>query len=284
MQIQLEIGLLRCFTAIAESGGMGRAAKEVGRTQSALSQQVKKLEDLVQQTLMVRSGRGSKLTVHGEKLLVHAQRVLRAHDEAIAEFVGEALSGSVRLGCPDDYARVFLPPLLESFSQQYPEVVIEVVCAATPRLFEQLRDKALDLAIVSLPDGVDQDQVLRREPIVWVGAKGSDAFNQDPLHLALSDPDTLDYQAATSSLERAGRKYRIAYASGSITGLTAVVRSGQAITVLTRTAVPQELQELKSSNLPPLPHVGITVMTGRRSSSKLLNRFESHVRSLLPKL
>lgn len=284
MPVQLDIGLLRYFAAIAESGGMSRAAKEVGRTQSALSQQVKKLEAAVQQTLMVRSGRGITLTLHGERLLIHAQKVLRAHDEAVAELLGETLSGNVRLGCPDDYARVFLPPLLQGFSQQHPQVLIKVVCASTPRLVEDLRDQALDIAIVSLPDGTDQEKVLRREPFVWVGAKGSDAHDRDPLNLALSDVDTLDHQAATSSLERAGRRYRIAYASGSVTGLTAVVRSGQAITVLTRTAVPPELQELRSKNLPPLPHVGISVRTGRRGSSKLLNRFEAHVRSVLPNI
>lgn len=282
---QLDINVLRNFAAIVDAGTISRAAERVGRTQAALSQQVKKLEATVQQTLMIRTGRGITLTVHGERLLVHAQKILRTHDEAIAELLGVTLSGNVRFGCPDDYARVFLPPLLQSFARQHPQVMIEVVCAATPRLLEKLADHALDIAIVSLPDSPERDHFLRREPLVWVGVKGGDAFNRDPLQLALSDLDTLDYQAATSTLERVGRGYRIAYASGSVTGLSAVVRSGQAITVLTQTAVPPDLQVLPSSRrLPMLPSVGITVRTSTRNSSRLLSHFEAHVRSVLPTL
>ena len=264
---------------------MSRAAERVGKTQAALSQQVKKLELAVQQPLMIRSSRGITLTSHGERLLEHAQKVLRAHDEAVSELLGVRLLGNVRFGCPDDYARVFLPSLLQSFAHQHPQVLVEVLCAPTPRLLEKLDNHVLDIAIISLPDSSQRGQFLRREPLVWVGAKGGQAYKFEPLQLALSDPDTLDHQAATQSLQRAGRAYRIAYASGSIAGLTAVVRSGQAITVLTRTAVPPDLQVLpRSSGLPKLPSVGITVRTGHRNSSALLSHFEAHVRSVLPVL
>jgi DNA-binding transcriptional LysR family regulator len=285
MTTQLDIDLLRNFAAIAEAGVMSRAADRVGRTQAALSQQVKRLETAVQQTLMIRTGRGITLTLQGERLLQHAQKILRTHDEAVAELTGVSLSGNIRFGCPDDYARVFLPPLLQSFSQQHPQVFVEVICAQTPRLLERLDEQALDIAIVSLPDSPQRDQFLRREPFVWVGAKGSTAYTLDPLQLALTDVDTLDHQAATSRLDRVGRTYRIAYASGSMTGLTAVVRSGQAITVLTQTAVPPDLQVLPhSAGLPKLPSVGITVKTGRSKSSRLIKSFEAHVRSVLPTL
>ncbi|HEY6619646.1 MAG TPA: LysR substrate-binding domain-containing protein [Steroidobacteraceae bacterium] len=285
MSVHLDIDLLRNFAAIADSGVMSRAAEQVGRTQAALSQQIKRLEMTVQQTLLIRTGRGVTLTMHGERLLAHAQKILRTHDEAVAELMGESLSGNLRFGCPDDYAQVFLPPLLQSFARQHPQVLIEVVCGPTPRLLERLKDHVLDIAIVSLPDNPQRDQFLRREPFVWVGSKGGDAVNLDPLQLALSDPDTLDHLAATSTLDRAGRKYRIAYASGSVAGLSAVVRSGQAIAVLTRTAVPPDLQVLPpSSGLPALPSVGITVKKGQRQASRLLDRFEAHVRSVLPTL
>jgi DNA-binding transcriptional LysR family regulator len=285
VSVQLDVDLLRNFAAIADSGVMSRAAEQVGRTQAALSQQIKRLEMTVQQTLLIRTGRGVTLTMHGERLLAHAQKILRTHDEAVAELMGESLSGDLRFGCPDDYAQVFLPPLLQGFARQHPQVLIEVICGPTPRLLERLKDHVLDIAIVSLPDSPQRDQFLRREPFVWVGSKGGDAVNLDPLQLALSDPDTLDHLAATTTLDRVGRKYRIAYASGSVAGLSAVVRSGQAIAVLTRTAVPPDLQVLPpSSGLPPLPSVGIIVKTGRRQASRLLDRFEAHVRTVLPTL
>jgi DNA-binding transcriptional LysR family regulator len=285
MKAQFGIESLRSFAAIAESGVMSRAAERVGRTQAALSQQVKKLESIVQQPLMVRSSRGVKLTSQGERLLAHAQRILRAHDEAVGELMGVRLLGNVRFGCPDDYAGVFLPPLLQSFAHQHPQVQVEVVCAPTPRLLEKLNAGVLDIAIISLPESAPRSQVLRREPFVWVGARGGDAHKSNPLQLALSDLDTLDYQAATQSLEKSGRRYRVAYASGSMTGLTAVVRSGQAITVLTRPAVPPDLHVLpRSSGLPRLPSVGITVRTAPRSSSPLLGHFEAHIRAALPSI
>jgi DNA-binding transcriptional LysR family regulator len=282
--VQLDIDVLRNFVAIADATAMSRAAKQVGKTQAALSQQIRKLEDAVHQPLMIRNGRGIKLTIHGERLLAHAHKILRAHDEAVAEMTGVSLSGQVRFGCPDDYARVFLLGLLQSFSRQHPHVFVEVVCAPSPRLLERLKDQALDIAIISQPDSSERDQFLRSEPLVWVASKGSDAFRLDPLQLALSDPDALDHLAATSSLERAGRDYRVAYASGSVAGLLAVVRSGQAITVLTQTGVPPDLQILPAaaSGLPSLPSVGITVQTARPNLSRLVSCFEAHVRSVLP--
>lgn len=285
MTARFEIALLRNFVAIAEAAAMSRAAGQVGRTQAALSQQVKKLEEAIGQPLMNRTGRGIALTAHGERLLSHAYKILRVHDEAVAELTGTSLSGKIRFGCPDDYARIFLPELLETFARQHPHVFMEVVCAPTPRLVEQLKDQSLDIAIVSLPDSPERGQFLRCEPFVWVAAKGSDAYRRDPLQLALSDPDALDHLAATASLEKAGRGYRIAYASGSVAGLTAVVRSGQAITVMTLTGVPPDLQVLPpASGLPMLPSVGITVQTARKHPSRLLQLFEAHVRAVLPTL
>ncbi len=280
---RLNIDLLRNFVAIAEARVMSRAADKVGRTQAALSQQVKRLEMEVQQTLMIRSGRGITLTAQGERLYLHAQNILRTHDEAVGELLGVSLSGELRVGCPEDYALAFLPQLLREYSKLHPQVLIEVVCEPTTRLLEKIKSQVLDIAIVSEPDSSQRDRFLRREQFVWVGVKGSDAHNRDPVQLALSDPDTLDYQAAVSRLQRAGRQYRIAYASASMAGLMAVVRSGQAISVLTQCAVPPDLYALPpSSRLPKLPSIGITIKTGRHNSSQLLRSFESHLRSMLP--
>lgn len=282
---QLDIDLLRNFVAIAQSGVMSRAAGEVGRTQAALSQQIKRLEIMIQRPLLTRTARGVTLTMDGERLLVHAKTILRMHDEAVAELMGESLTGSLRFGCPEDFSFVFLPTLLQSFAQQHPQVLVEVVCAPSRRLLEQLEDHVLDLAIVSSPDGELRDQFLRREAFVWVGSRGGDAMNFDPLQLALSEPEALDHQVAISCLARMGRKYRIAYASGSMAGLTAVVRSGQAIAVITQAAVPPDLEVIPaSSGLPVLPSIGLIIKKGRRPATRLLDRFEAHVRAVLPAL
>jgi len=283
--LSLDIDLLRSFTLIAESGSLSRAASRVGRTQSALSMQMKRLEDTVNQPLLLRTGRGVQLTSQGERLLLHAQRILRCHDEAMAEVSGKGLSGTIRFGCPDDYAAVFLPSLLRNFASQHPQVLVEVICAVTPRLLEQLDVHAVDLALISLADGADDGGMIRREPLVWVASQGTRAAGFDPLPLALSHPDTLDHQAARRTLEAQGRAYRVAYASSSLAGLTALVRSGQAIAVLTQTAVPSDLQVVPASaGLPELPGVGIALRFDRESPSALVTAFAEHIRTALPTL
>ncbi|MBR8129830.1 LysR family transcriptional regulator [Burkholderia ambifaria] len=281
----LEIDLLRSFVVIAEVRSLSRAAARVGRTQSALSQQMRRLEESVDQPLFQRTGRGVVLTHPGERLLVHAQRILRQHDEAMADLCGTGLSGSIRFGCPDDYAAAFLPPLLRQFSSRHPLAIVEVVCGPTPRLLEQLDKRAVDLAMTSLPDDGSADDVIRREQLVWIGYPGLDAAQFDPLPLALSDPDTLDHLAACDALHRAGRDYRVAFASSSLAGLTALVRSGQAFAVMTQTAVPADLAILAGDRgLPPLPAVGITLRFDRKRPSHLTAAFAEHIRAVLPVL
>lgn len=283
MTLHLEIDLLRTFAVIAETHALSRAASRVGRTQAAISMQVKRLEQIVNQPLLNRTGRGVILTAHGERLLVHAQKILRYHDEAMAELSGKGLSGTIRFGCPDDYAAVFLPHLLRGFASQHPQVLVEVFCASTPRLLDCLKNHALDLALTSVPESEKGEAIIRREPLVWVGYAGSNAASLDPLQLALSDPDTLDHQAARKCLDQAGKSYRVAYASGSVAGLTAVVRSGQAIAVLTQTAVPSDLQILPlDSGLPSLPSVGITLKLDSDQPAVLVSAFAEHVRQVLP--
>ncbi|WP_396332224.1 LysR family transcriptional regulator [Burkholderia anthina] len=282
----LEIDLLRSFVVIAEVRSLSRAAARVGRTQSALSQQMRRLEEVVDQPLFQRTGRGVLLTHPGERLLAHAQRILRQHDEAMADLCGTGLSGSIRFGCPDDYAAVFLPSLLRQFSNQHPQAIVEVVCGPTPRLLEQLDKRAVDLAMISLPDDDGAtDDFIRREQLVWIGYPGLDAAQFDPLPLALSDPDTLDHIAACEALDRAGRDYRVAYASSSLAGLTALVRSGQAFAVMTQTAVPADLAILAGDRgLPPLPAVRITLRFDRKRPSHLTAAFAEHIRAVLPVL
>ena len=279
----LDIDLLRTFVAIAEARTLMRAAEKIGRTQAAVSMQVKKLEGLLNQPLLNRTGRGVTLTLHGERLLAHARTILRHHDAALADISGAGLSGTLRFGCPDDYAAAFLPHILRSFASQHPQVLVEVHCAPTPRLVEHLRKHALDLALVSTNEPADANRVIRREPLVWVGNRQDDAIGREPLQLALSDPDTLDHRAACEGLAATGRPYRVAFASGSMAGLLAVVRSGQAIAVLTQAAVPDDLQVLASGRrLPALPAVGLMVKFDLPRPPALVAAFHEHLRRVLP--
>lgn len=280
---QLELDLLRTFLVITQAGSLRKAAVRVGLTQAAVSLQVQRLERVVGHTLLERTGRGVTLTGPGTRLLAHAQRILRDHDQAMAELSGRGLSGTIRLGCPDDYAVAFLPVLLRGFAQEHPGVLVDVHCAHTPRLLERLGRHGLDLALTSFAEG--ESAAVRREPLVWVGAVGTDVTRIEPLTLALSDPDTLDHRAARRSLDQVGRTYRIGYATASLTGLIAVVRSGQAIAVLTRTAVPDDLRILTAdSGLPPLPSLEIAVTLDRAQPAPVVSAFADHIRAVLPTL
>lgn len=285
MSQHLDIDLLRTFVAIAEARTLGRAAAKIGRTQAAVSMQVKKLEAMLNQPLLNRTGRGVALTLHGERLLGHARTILRHHDAAMADISGAGLRGTLRFGCPDDYASAFLPHILRSFAGQHPQVLVDVLCAPTPRLLEQLARHSLDLALISIADSDGVAEVLRREPLVWVGSRLDGAATRDPIQLALSDPDTLDHRAAIERLDDARRPYRVAYASGSMSGLLAVVRSGQAIAVLTQAAVPDDLQILPADDrLPRLPTVGLTVRFDLPRPPPVVAEFGDHLKMLLPTL
>jgi DNA-binding transcriptional LysR family regulator len=278
----LDIDLLRTFVAVNETGSLSRAAPRIGRTQAAISMQIKRLEELIGLPLLTRGGRGVKLTREGERLLAHAHEILSRHDEAVTDLIGHGLSGIIRFGCPDDYAVSFLPGLIGDFVSRHPQVMIEVVCASTPRLHEQLRDHAIELALVSVLEGGSAEPSIRTEPLVWI-AKSSATLAIDPLPLALSDPDGLDHIHARSGLDLQGRKYRVAYASGSLTGLLAVVRSGQALAVLARSAAPADLQIFgREHDLPALPDLGIVVAFDRPRPSPVVNAFAEHIRAALP--
>jgi DNA-binding transcriptional LysR family regulator len=282
----LDLDLLRSLVAVAETGVLGKAAARVGRTQSALSMQMQRLEDVAGQPLLHRTARGVTLTAAGERLVQHASELLRKHDEALAELRGTQISGVLRLGCPDDYAAVFLPYLLQGFASLHPRVQMEVACAPTPRLLELAARRAVDLALVSVQQGRgdgEKDEVVRSEPLVWVARRGTALAAMAPLPLALGAPDALDHQLPLRALKAAGRSYRIAYASSSLMGLVGMARSGQAVTVLTRTAVPDDLEILTPAHgLPELPSVGITLAFDRTQPSALTAAFAAHVHRFLP--
>lgn len=281
----LDIELLRSFVSVVETGGISRASGRIGRSQAAVSMQMARLEDIVGKPLLNRTGRGVTTTLQGARLLAHARAILRLHDDALAELSGRSVAGSLRFGCPDDYASAFLPALLSSFAELHPQVAIEVVCASTPRLADRLQRNDLDLALTSVTLDAPTP-ILRHEALVWVGSqRHPESTRPDPLRLALGDPDTLDHVAALAALKKAGRTHQIAYSSSSLSGLLAVVRSGRAIAVLTRAAVPADLHIIPpGAGLPRLPTIGLALRMDEKTASTVTRVFEAHIRSLLPSL
>lgn len=283
MQPLLDLALLRNFTLVARSGSISLAALQVGRTQSALSMQMHRLEDALGQALLHRSGSGVRLTAAGEKLLAHAELLLARHDEILADMGGAGLKGSVSLGCPEDYSIAFLPALLRGFCALHPDVELRMVCAPTSELRPLLHRRQIDMALVSVSDP-EGKEVVRREGFVWVASEPEPAILSQPsLPLALSAPVTLDYRAACDAMEAVNRRYRVAFASNSLAGLIAIARSGHAISVLTRMAVPPDLH-IVSAGLPSLPTIGIALEFAELKPSSAVKALGSHIRAVLPTL
>lgn len=279
----LDLALMRNFAVVARTGSISLAAIEVGRTQSALSMQMQRLEDQLGQPLLHRSGSGVRLTAAGERLLAHAESLLARHDDILADMGGAALKGTVSLGCPEDYAIAFLPDLLKGFFAAHGEVELRMVCAPTTALRPLLQRRLVDMALVSLADAANAD-VIRREDFVWVADRPVPETLAHPVvPLALSAPVTLDYRAACDAMEQAGRRYRVAFASDSHAGLIAIARSGHAISVLTRTAVPPDLY-IVTAGLPPLPTIGIALEFAEQRPSLAARALGDHMRARLPLL
>ncbi|PKR48052.1 LysR family transcriptional regulator [Thalassospira marina] len=279
--LDLEIFLLRSFVAVSRAGSISEAAQQIGRTQSAVSMQMQRLEDAVGQPVLRRTGAGVELTAAGIRMLSYAERILGAHDEAVAAISGTALHGAISIGCPEDYMTAFFPGLLRRFASLHGGIEIEVVCAGTVELRRLLQRRQIDLALLSVPEDADRAQIIRPESFVWVGNSPEPAIiGREVLPLALSAPGTLDHEAAIGAMDRVGRAYRIAFASNSLAGLLAVTRSGEAISVVTRAAVPPDLFILQE-NLPALPDIGITLAYAALKPPPIVETFGEFIKSYL---
>ncbi|TIX38045.1 MAG: LysR family transcriptional regulator, partial [Mesorhizobium sp.] len=271
----LDLKLLATFVRAAHSGTLSAVAVQVGRTQSAVTMQVQRLEEALGQSLFHRSGSGVRLTGSGERFLAYAERILKIHDEAISALSDKGLHGSIIFGSPEDYLSAFFPALLKGFGTIYPDVEIKVVSAPTVELRTLLNARQIDLALVSSPNASDAH--VRTEALVWVGSKPAlDLYDfGDIVPLALSASNAVDHKAACEAMARAGLRNKISYASNSLAGLIAVARSGLAISVMTEDAVPSDLHIL-GAPLPRLPQLGILVAFADTERSPAVEAFADH--------
>ncbi len=278
MMTNLPLEMLRSFLAIADNGSFSQSAKQVHRTQSAVSMQIKKLEELVGKSLFTREGRSVQLTHEGEILLNYARRILQLNDESLSLLKRPELAGSVRIGLPDDYAARFLPEILASFSRTYPQVQVEVTCLPSSRLMPLFTSDKFELILTTSSEAmVDGAKLLRREPTVWATSSQHLVHEQRPLPLALFDSDCYCRRWASSALEDAGIEYRVAYTSPSIMGLVAAATAGLAITMMSRSILPAGLRSLSSEEgFPHLPDASILLHRNPQSNNPITDSLAEH--------
>ncbi|MGQ7859276.1 LysR family transcriptional regulator [Pseudomonas sp. 32A] len=255
----IDTEVLRTFVAIADQGGFTRAGEQVNRTQSAVSMQMKRLEeDVLQRKLFERDGRQVRLTPEGQVLLGYARRILKLHSEVFNTLREPHMVGLVRIGTPDDYVMRYLPGILKRFSKAYPLIQIEMHCESSPVLMQR-RDLAL--TVISREPGNEMGELLRNERMVWVAAPCFCLDDHSALPLAISGMDSFCTQWTRAALDAIGRDYRLAYHSSNGAAIQAVVGAGLAVTVSMESLVTEDLRVLGSEEgFPPLPSVNLRLL------------------------
>jgi DNA-binding transcriptional LysR family regulator len=258
--------LLRTFVAIADEGGFTRAGEVVNRTQSAVSMQMKRLEeDILQRSLFQKDGRTVSLTVEGQVLLGYARRILKLHSEVFNTLREPHMVGVVKIGSPDDYVMRFLPGILSRFAQAYPLVQVEVHCEPSKQL---LLRQDLDLSIVTREPGTEIGQILRQERFVWMEAQGFCPHEQTPLPLAMFNTDCFCRVWACNALDAMQREYRIAYTSASLSAISAVVTAGLAVTAQLESLLTPALRIIgEVEGMPQLPSASIVLLRNPNNTS-----------------
>lgn len=266
---------LSCFVKVAQLKSFTDAARAVGRTQSAVTQIISKLETQFQKKLFLR-GKQTLLTEDGEIFLSYAKKILELYAELNEQFLHPELEGEISFGVPEDFATMFLADILSDFARIHPRILLNVECDLTLNLFERFQKGLLDIVLVKMvrpqdfPLGVD----IWSEPLEWVVSQSGlvNFDKQKPFPLILS-PEPCVYRArAIEVLRKANIPWRMAVTSPSHLGTLAAVKAGMGFTVLPRTMIPDSIHKVKDPFLPALPDIHVSLL--KQSDSDALRTLE----------
>ncbi|MCP1339279.1 LysR family transcriptional regulator [Idiomarina sp. M1R2S28] len=250
----LSLEALRSFSAVIELGSMTLAGERMGRSQPAISLQLKKLEQQLGVELLTRQGSGFALTADGDVLFDYAQRMLALNDQAWAQFEPQQVSGKVRLGITSEFASSLLPKVLGQFAQVYPQVTLQVTSALSKDLLSGLGQQ-FDIILALREQTNKSDVLIQREELVWVGSPA--LVEQASLPLVVAPEGCIYRRRAEQSLQRIHQPYRITYTNTDFSGLTAALHSSLGITVLARSTVPDSVSVIDAlANGKKLPAPG----------------------------
>ena len=279
----LELELLRTFVAITDRESFALAAEQVHRTQSAVTQQMARLEEQLGVALFLKVGRSKRLTEHGVRLLDYSRRLLALNDEAIASLAAQDLRGPLRIGSIYDATEFLLPPLLARFSQLYPNLQLEVHTDRTAHLLQSLKRGEIEIALVALPE--DSNNVvhprvrLRTSPLVWMAGVGYVHNRSQPVPLVVPDPPSILRTAAQAALDAHGIPWRIRHVATSLAfnSLRAALRAGLGVTVrLIEMLAPDLRVVTEAEGLPRLPNIHLDLLLrDERDSAPARRLFES---------
>jgi DNA-binding transcriptional LysR family regulator len=274
--------VLRSFVTVAELGTVTRTGDVLGRSQPAISLQLKRLDEMLESNLFKRDGTRLALTADGKRLYDYARRILAINDEAVADITQTGVTGRIRFGIPSEFAPTLLPQILGRFSKAYPGISLEINCDLSKNLLSEKSD-AYDLILaLEKPSRARRNAAVIEEDIVWVGASKSYSKSGDILPLVVAKEPCIYRERMLDQLQSAGIPWEIVYTSSDLTGIVAALKEELGITAMTRQTVPDALEVLSSSkDLPALGKVGINLIYDRKSSDEALLKLVSHVRESL---
>ncbi|AQH01678.1 LysR family transcriptional regulator [Burkholderia sp. KK1] len=287
-QTAFDLAVLRSFVTGMDLGSFAKAADRVGRSTSAVSAQLRKLEEQAGAALFRKSGRGLALTDAGEVMLAYARRLVDLNDEAAAAIHGVDLEGWIRLGLQEDFGEVVLPDVLGRFARAHPKVRIEARVGRNTELLERIDSGQLDLALAWGATSVtgESNAAMIAEPIAeprmrWIASSAVPwHFDADePLPLIAFDRPCLFHSAAAAALDRAGIKWRVAFTSPSLSGLWAAAAAGLGVTVRTSYGLPSTVRAIDASEcgLPTLPSIPLALHRAAGNASPPVERLASLV-------
>ncbi|MEM7442443.1 MAG: LysR substrate-binding domain-containing protein [Pseudomonadota bacterium] len=271
---------MRTLIAFSETGSFTKSAERVNRTQSAVSMQMRRLEEQVGRPLFERQGREMHLTADGRTLVSFGRRILKIHEEAVGSFAEPKLTGTIKVGTPDDYALTLLPTLFSRFAESYPDVHLEVHCAASQHLRERLSAGDLDIAIMTCNDEAEAADgiVLTQDPVVWATSETHDVHLKRPLPLALYLDPCQFRNWGFEALDRADIPYRVSYSSSNMYALFGAVLAGLAVTIVAQTSMVPGMRVLRpDEGFPSLPVATIALFQAGGHQNRAGTRLVDHI-------
>ena len=245
--------LLRSFLSAIDTGSFTRAAETVGRTQSAISLQIKRLEETVGARLFRRDAHNLTLTDEGATVAQYARRMLALNDEVLAILNSPKVSGRVRLGAPYEYTASLLPVILGRFAQSHPNVTLEVTSDLSRNLLQRHRKGEFDLVVALHEEGSTGGTQIHTEPLIWFTSADHDRQRQDPLPLVAAPPPCIYRARMLQTMKSLEMPVRISYLSSSYDAILAAVRAGLGLTAMARSTIPGDAKILSERDgLPPL--------------------------------
>ncbi|HEX3162864.1 MAG TPA: LysR substrate-binding domain-containing protein [Pseudolabrys sp.] len=263
----MDIGLLRSFVSVVDAGGFTRAGERVHRTQSTVSQQIKRLEDMVGRPLLERNGKQATLTEEGERLISYARRILALEQEARDVVARPVVDGVVRLGIPEDFAAYRLPELLYDFKRARPTLRLDVRCGLSATLQRALDAGELDLALVKREAGQPGAVAAWPERLQWVTSREHPVdLDQDPVPLAVAEQGCLYRNQLIHALDAAGRAWHVAYTSPNLHGIQAAVSAGLGVSILSDMGILPEHRVITHGQFRPIIKTELALIAADNAS------------------